>query len=218
MTTSADVARAARVVAGGGVVLYPAETVYGLGGDARRPDVAARIHVLKGSDPGKPLLALTDAWERVEAWVEAPAPVRRLWGEGAPSPLTLVLPATAAAPRALVSADGFVGIRRTTSAPARALIEATGTALFSTSANPSGAPPPDRLGDVDAAIRRGVDATLDAGQTLDGHPSTLARFDPRRVRFEVLRAGPVSAEAIAQASGVGVGEGALACGPDPRPP
>ena len=195
--TTTSLGRAAEVCRGGGVVLCPAETVYGLSGDARRPDVAARIHALKGSAPDKPILALTDAWERVAPWVRHDDRLRRLWRRDDLGPLTLVLPATDAAPAALVGPDGTVGLRRTTSPTARALVEALGAPLFSTSANRSGEPPPARLADVDAGIRRGVDAVLDAPTALAGRPSTVARYHAGEGRFEILRPGPVTADALA---------------------
>ena len=178
-------------------MLCPAETVYGLGGDARRPDVAARIHVIKGSAPGKPILALTDTWERVASWVRHDDRLRRVWSRDGLGPLTLVLPATDAAPSSLVGPGGTVGLRRTTSSTARALVAALGAPLFSTSANRSGHAPPVRLSDVDAGIRRAVDATLEAPDELGGRPSTVARYHAADQRFEILRPGPVTADELA---------------------
>ncbi|GAB5535384.1 MAG: hypothetical protein Rubg2KO_16330 [Rubricoccaceae bacterium] len=196
-----DLELAARLVAGGGVLLLPAETVYGLSGDARRPDAAARIHQIKGSDPSKPLLALTDTWDRVARWVHAPDPVRRVWAVATLGAITLVLPATDACPAALAGADGFVGIRRSASPWVCDLVAKAGVPVFSTSANPSGDPPPARFEAVDPSIRRAVDLALDAGGELAGQPSTVARFDPEASQFEILRPGPVTAEALREATG-----------------
>lgn len=193
---STDLELAARLVAGGGVLLVPAETVYGLSGDARRPDVAARIHQIKGSDPMKPLLALTDTWDRVHDWVEALPPVRRVWEEDGLGPLTLVLPATDRAPSALKSSEGFVGIRKTTSPTARELVTRLGAPVFSTSANRTGEPAPARFEDVHRTIRRAVDGAIDAEISLVGEPSTVARFDSQAGAFEILRPGPVDEAAL----------------------
>lgn len=200
----ADVELAARLVRGGGVLLLPTETVYGLSGDARRPDVAARIHQLKASDPMKPLLALTDAWERVTDWVEAPPPVRRAWSASSLGALTLVLPATARCPAALASAEGYVGIRRSASAWIAELVGRAEVPVFSTSANLTGSPAPARYDAVEPSIRRGVDLAVEAVAPLGGQPSTVARFDAYIEQFQILRAGPVSAETLHEASGVDV--------------
>lgn len=195
-----DLERAANLIRGGGVVLLPTETVYGLSGDARRPDAAARIHQIKGSDPFKPLLAITDSWERVAGWVVAPPPVQHVWSDSTLGALTLVLPATDLAPSALTSSEGWVGIRRTGDGMLSELVEKAGTPIFSTSANPSGAPPPARFEEVDLSIRRAVDLAADAGKPLAGVPSTVARYQPERAEFEILRPGPVSASAIQAAA------------------
>ena len=108
-----------------------------------------------------------------------------------------MLEATDAAPASLVGADGTVGLRRTTSPTARALVAALGAPLFSTSANRSGDPPPVRLADVDASVQRAVDAALEAPGELAGRPSTVARYHAAEGRFEILRPGPVTADALA---------------------
>lgn len=194
-----DLELAAQRVAGGGVVLLPTETVYGLSGDARRPDVAARIHQIKGSDPMKPLLALTDSWARVRAWVQVSSQVQRLWAASDIGPLTLVLPTTDAAPPALTSDEGLIGIRQTTSSFALEVVARLGAPIFSTSANASGASPPARFEDVDPSILRAVDVAVNAGRALAGAPSTVARFDTTSGVFEILREGPVSADMLAAA-------------------
>ena len=196
-----DLELAARIVRGGGVLLLPTETVYGLSGDARRPDVAARIHQIKGSDPRKPLLGLTDTWERVREWVHVSDPVRRVWATPSLGALTLLLPATQEAPAALTSADGLVGIRRSPCPWVCDLVEASGAPVFSTSANPTGAPSPARMEDVAGSIRRAVDVVVDAGRELAGTPSTVARFDPISESFQILRQGPVSLDELMAAVG-----------------
>ena len=65
------IARSVPCIQSGGVLLYPTETVYGLGGDARDANVANRIRVLKGSEGTKPMLVLTDEWFRVAEWIKA---------------------------------------------------------------------------------------------------------------------------------------------------
>lgn len=191
-------AAAARLIRCGGVVVYPSDTVYGLGGDARRPDVAARCRSVKGRG-AVPMLSLVDRWERVEAWVapderEACARVAALPG------VTVLARATDQAPRHLVGAEGWVGVRVAGGA-AGALAARIDAPLLSTSANPSGQPTPARVADLDAGLRRRVDAVLDGG-ALDGAPSTVVR--PERGALVVIREGAVTAEALRAALGADV--------------
>lgn len=189
---------AARIVRGGGVVVYPTETVYGLGGDARRPDVAARCRSVKGRG-AVPMLSLVDEWARVDEWVapDERAVCARVAGvEG----VTVLARATARAPRHLVGPEGWVGVRVARGA-ARELARAIDAPLLSTSANPTGRPTPARPAELAPELRRRVDAVLDGG-ALDGAPSTVVR--PDGDALVVIREGAVSAEALRAALGGGV--------------
>ena len=125
---------------------------------------------------------------------------RRLMQHTPTLPVTLVFPATEAAPPGLVSADGTVGLRRTVDPFCRALVAATGPVL-STSANRAGQPPAHRFADLDPAVTFAADMAVDAGQSLGGAPSTVVRLDGGRL--VVLRQGAVSQarlrEVLAQA-------------------
>ncbi len=187
---AAGVAAVAEAVRAGGVVLYPTETVYGLGGDAARPDVRARTAALKGRDGAKPMLMLTDEWARVMGWL---GPLerahRRLMDHAPPLAVTLLLPASRAVPASLVGPGGLVGIRRTTDPFCRALVAAADAPLLSTSANPAGAPPPARFESVHPDLLAAVDLAVDAGHPLAGVPSAVARVE--RGAVVVVREGAV---------------------------
>ena len=192
-------ARAAAAIQQGGVVLYPTETVYGLGCDPRRADAVARIGQLKGRDASKPMLAVTDRWGRVDGWIAGlTEPHRRLMSaadaDGDPLAVTLLFTPGPECPEALVGPGGLVGIRRTADPICRALVAACETAILSTSANPAGAPPPARFEQVEATIRAGVDAALDAGHPLRGTPSTVVQVAANGI--EVLREGAVPADVV----------------------
>ena len=190
---------AAAAVRAGGTLLYPTETVYGLGCDPGRADAVARIRALKGRDADKPMLAVTDRWGRVDGWIDGLTEVhRRLMAaadsDGQPLAVTILFAPGADCPAPLVGPGGLVGIRRTADPLCRQLVAACGTALLSTSANPAGAPAPARFADVDPAIRDGVDAALDAGHPLRGTPSTVVKLDGDAI--EVLREGAVPADVV----------------------
>jgi L-threonylcarbamoyladenylate synthase len=187
--------RAAGVVRGGGVLVYPTETVYGIGCDPADEAAVARVRAVKGRDADKPMLAITDRWDRVEPWIERGGEVHRaLMRHEPPLPVTIVFEASAGAPPGLVSAEGGIGIRRTTEAFCRALVAAAGTAVLSTSANRAGRPSVHRFADLDPAVLDAVDEAVDAGRPLGGTPSTVVRVADGEL--VVLREGAVEAAVL----------------------
>lgn len=173
-----------------GVILYPTDTVYGLGGDARSKTATDRIRRLKGNPSDKPLLVLTDSWERISDWIASPdETLRRLMEIGRSHSLTILFKTTAA-PRSLVGDATEVGIRLSAHPVCRRLIEVSGYPISSTSANLSGQSTPVKLGDVDATIRSGVDVAIDGGE-LGGPPSTIVRSSGGRL--EIVREGSLAA-------------------------
>lgn len=201
---AAGLARASTIVRAGGVLIYPTETVYGIGGDAQQPEVVRRVLSLKGRADEKPMLVLTDEWARVRGWLGRMEPAHtRFMEHDPPLALTLLLPAGPSAPSWLIGPDGLVGVRRTTDAFCRALVAAADVPLLSTSANLAGQPAPARFAEVHASLLKAVDLALDAGRSLAGVPSTVVRVEHGHA--VVVREGAVSAEAVAQ---IAAGEGA----------
>jgi L-threonylcarbamoyladenylate synthase len=200
-TDAPGVARAAAVVRAGGVLVYPTETVYGIGCDPADAAAVARVRAVKGRDARKPMLALTDRWDRVERWIADVTGVHRaLMRYEPPLPVTIVFDASDAAPPGLVSAEGGVGIRRTTDAFCRALVAAAGTPVLSTSANRAGRSPAARFADLDDRVLGAVDEAIDAGHDLGGTPSTVVRVEGGDLI--VLREGAVEAAALRTIAGV----------------
>lgn len=193
--TPPEVTRAAEVVRAGGLLVYPTETVYGIGCDPANAAAVARVRAVKGRDADRPMLALTDRWGRVEPWLAGLTDAhRRLMQHAPPLPVTLVFDAAEAAPPALVSAEGGIGIRRTTDPFCRALVPAAGTPVLSTSANRAGQPPAHRFADLDPAVTDAVDLAMDAGRDLGGTPSTVVRIEDGQL--VILREGAVDAETL----------------------
>jgi L-threonylcarbamoyladenylate synthase len=181
--------------------VFPTETVYGLGVDARSPDAVARLVALRGRDEGKPILVLVTDLAMADTVVAGiPEPARRLAARFWPGPLTLVLPARDGLPAPLTAGTGTIGVRVPGHPDAAALVAGLGGPVTAPSANPPGAAPPRRLADVRAYFPDGVAAWVDGG-TLPGGGSTVAAVDGDRVR--VLRAGPVSEAELRAALGDG---------------
>lgn len=171
----------------GAVVLYPTETVYGLGGRACDAASALRIAELKGRGL-QPLIVLLDGATARALLPQLPEAGRALAARHWPGPLTLVVPRAlcAAIPggvadEVLAGAEG-VGVRWSGHPVAEALVAAVGP-ITSTSANPHGAPTPLRA--QDCLLQ--VDAVVDGGELAPSAPSTLV--DARDGR--VLRQGAI---------------------------
>jgi L-threonylcarbamoyladenylate synthase len=170
-----DVARAAGILRAGGVVAFPTDTVYGLGGAT---DAAVRrIYELKGRAQEKPLVLMgadvESLMDRVQMSPIALRYMRRFW----PGPLTLVLR----------SSGGSVGVRVPDLGLARDLLRASGP-LWTTSANRSGYPDTMSADEV-AAELPDLDAVLDGGRAPGDVPSTVLDLSgPRPV---VLREGAI---------------------------
>jgi L-threonylcarbamoyladenylate synthase len=184
------VERAAAVVRSGGVLVYPTETVYGIGCDPANTDAVARVRTVKGRDADKPMLAITDRWGRVASWIAGLTDAHRaLMQHEPPLPVTIVFDASDDAPPGLVSPQGGIGIRRTTDPFCRALVAAADTPVLSTSANRAAQPPVARFADLDFTVLDAVDDAVDAGRDLSGTPSTVVRVEEGRL--VVLREGAV---------------------------
>jgi L-threonylcarbamoyladenylate synthase len=189
-----QVAEAAEILRQGGLVAYPTETFYGLGALVSRRPALERLAAAKLRPPGKPLPVIVGRTEDLQGLVARLEPLaERLAARFWPGPLTLVLPAAPGLPGEIVE-DGRVAVRLPGSSLARALAQLAGGPVISTSANPSGGPPPVRADELDAALTRHLDAVLDGGPTPGGLPSTLVSVEPAGLRL--LRAGAVPWEEI----------------------
>lgn len=191
------VRRADEVVRNAGVILYPTETVYGLGCDPHAGEAIRRIERLKGRASGKPMLVLTDAWSRVAGWISGDVEEVLSLFEGLP--VTFLLPASDTAPPALVGSVGDVGMRRTVDPFCRALIQAIERPITSTSANPSGAPTPTNLEEVDEHLANRVDLVVPTSRRLGGVASTILRLSEGRL--SLVREGAVTEEELRKALG-----------------
>lgn len=175
----AVIARAAEVVRKGGVIIFPTETVYGLGGDGSRPEVVRRIYAIKGRSEEKPLVRLAADWNDLEdvAWrPEARKLAEAFW----PGPLTLVLPLRSG------RAQGF---RFPDHGLTRAIVRAGRVSFVATSANRSGAPPAADGEEAETIFGGEVDLILAGGQA-GGAASTVLDLAASPARL--LREGPVA--------------------------
>ena len=198
------IARAAALVADGQPVAVPTETVYGLAADARHAEAVARIYAAKGRPDFNPLIvhvADQAAAERLGAFgaVER-ALAARFW----PGPLTLVVPRSADCSVASIATAGLetIALRVPGHRAMQALLVATDAPLAAPSANASGGVSPTKAEHVLATLDGRIAFVIDDGPCTAGVESTIARV--RGGAIEVLRPGPVTADMLAEASGLPV--------------
>lgn len=186
----AAVARAAELLARGGLVVLPTETVYGIAADPRRPGAVDRIYRVKGRPESKEIPLLAADVEQVRgAGAALDGPASRLAERFWPGALTLVVR----------TPDGFKGFRVPDCEVTRAVIRRAGAILAVTSANRSGEPPAVTARDAQRALGDGVDLYLDAGPAPGAVPSTVVRVDGGKI--EILRAGAIPEADIRSAAG-----------------
>jgi L-threonylcarbamoyladenylate synthase len=131
--------KAAKVIQGGGVIIYPTETLYGLGANPLDPEAMKRLYAIKGREKAKPIPFLIKNQEMLATLVEEIPPrgrplMERYW----PGALTLIFRAKKGLPPPLWGEKGTIGLRISAHPVARLIVEAVDTPLTSTSANPAG--------------------------------------------------------------------------------
>jgi L-threonylcarbamoyladenylate synthase len=207
------IAEAAALLAAGGLVAFPTETVYGLGADARSDKAVARIFAAKARPSFNPLIVHVPDIEAVQAITTLGPNARTLALRFWPGPLTLVLPlreGTGLSP--LVSAGlPTVAVRVPAHPLAQRLLRQFGGPVAAPSANPSGRVSPTRADHVLEGLSGRIDAVLDGGPCSVGLESTILLADPDPI---LLRPGGIPLEMLAEALSRMPGERAAADRPD----
>ncbi|WP_256295811.1 L-threonylcarbamoyladenylate synthase [Haloarchaeobius salinus] len=167
-----DVAHAGEVVREGGLVVYPTETVYGLGADALDPDAVERVFEAKGRARDKPVSLGVPDVETATEHVLATGREESFMDEFLPGPVTVLCQRREHVPDVLTAGREQVGVRVPDHATALALYRAAGTPVTATSANLSGRPSVTDPADLDEEFLERVDHVVDDGPT-DGTESTV---------------------------------------------
>ncbi len=194
-TTRADLSRAAACLRRGGLVVFPTETVYGLGGDATQAESARRIYEAKGRPSDNPLIIHLARPEDAEPYAVTCDTYYRLSRAFMPGPLTVILPRKSTIPTATTGGLETVAVRCPAHPIARALIAAAGVPIAAPSANRSGKPSPTCAAHVKEDMDGRVDMILDGGACDIGLESTIVLItgDDSVV---LLRPGAVTYDAL----------------------
>lgn len=176
-----DIRNAFEVLKQGGIILYPTDTIWGIGCDATNEDAVKRVYVIKKRQDEKSMLVLLDDASKLSQYVaEVPEMAWNLI-EVSEKPLTVIYPGAINLPQNLIAEDGSIGIRIAADEFCRKLIGLLGKPLVSTSANVNGMPWPANFHHVDRHILKEVDYVVKWRQNEDqrGKPSGIIKLGLR---------------------------------------
>lgn len=159
-----DINKAIEVLRKGGIILYPTDTVWGIGCDATNEEAVKRIYALKQRTDSKSMIVLVDSEAALERAVEDVPEVAWQLIEVAVDPLTIVFDKGRGLAPSLLADDGSIGVRITREKFSNELCKRLRRPLVSTSANISGRPTPRSFSEIDAEILKGVDYVVESRQ------------------------------------------------------
>ncbi len=183
-----DINRALETLRNGGLILYPTDTIWGIGCDATNPEAVDRVFRLKGRDHTKSLIILLDSDHKLQSYVHEVPEVAYQLIEYTERPLTIVYSSAKNLAPNLLAEDGSIGIRIVQHPFCSALLQRFRKPIVSTSANLSGLPAPATFSEVDQTIIDGVDYVVNYGQddTRPGAASIVMKLEPGG-RFSFIR-------------------------------
>lgn len=155
-----DIQKAVETLRRGGLILYPTDTIWGIGCDASNEAAVKRIYQLKQRDDSKAMICLVDSADRLQRYIRQVPDVAWDLIDFADKPLTLILDGATGLAPSLIAEDGSVGLRVTRENISRELCYRFQKAIVSTSANLSGQPSPACFDEVAEEIRQGVDYVM----------------------------------------------------------
>lgn len=192
------VQRAAAVLKAGGVILYPTDTLYGLGADALSDEAVARVRAIKGRDEGKPIHALVADLAMAEQYANAGDMVRHLAHELPKGKVSFVTRKREGVNTGIAAGISTFGFRIPDHGFCQTLLGAVGGPITATSANPAGIEPersvPQILAQLGPVIAQ-IDLIIDGGEAPSALPSTIVDFSdgPHPI---ILREGAVLADDV----------------------
>ncbi len=152
-----DLEQAVGILRQGGVILYPTDTIWGLGCDATNPEAVERVYKIKKRHDSLAMLVLLDSENRLNTYVQEIPDIAWELIEVSDKSLTLIYPGARNLASNLLPPDDSIGIRITREIFSRDMIRKFGKAVVSTSANLSGSPSPASFDEIDEEIRKQVD-------------------------------------------------------------
>lgn len=178
----------AEIIRKGGVILYPTDTIWGLGCDATNTDAVKRIFKIKQREESKSLIVLVESVNHLSKYVRSVPEMAWPLIENSERPLTVVYPGAVNLSPAVIAEDGTAGIRIPNHDFCKRLMHITGKPLVSTSANISGQPAPSSFDEIAEEIKAKVDyiVNLEDEKKRKGVPSVIIKIELNGT-FQFLR-------------------------------
>jgi L-threonylcarbamoyladenylate synthase len=173
-----DIKKSCEIMMQGGIILYPTDTIWGIGCDATNPEAVKRVYDIKQRSDSKAMLVLVDSFVKVNFYVTDLPDVAYDLVDLSTKPLTIIYPGARNLAENLIAQDGTVGIRVTKEAFSQGLCQRFRKAIVSTSANISGQPSPASFSDIDEAIKSKVDYIVQYRQKeqIKAKPSSIIKL------------------------------------------
>lgn len=188
--------RAGEIIRKGGLVAFPTETVYGLGGNALDADAARKIYSAKGRPSDNPLIIHISKIEDADKYCLTSSMYFELAEKFMPGPLTVIMPKRDCIPSTVTGGLDTVAVRLPSDRNARDFIEAAGVPIAAPSANRSGKPSPTTAQHVFDDMDGRIDMIIDGGPCEIGLESTIVKIDDDCLT--ILRPGGVTAEMLSE--------------------
>lgn len=183
-----DLKKATEVLKNGGVILYPTDTIWGIGCDATNPEAVARIYQIKHREDSKSMLVLMENPALLERYVNDVPEVAWDLVEISTKPLTVIYPGAKNLAANLIAEDGSIGIRFTKEEFTAKLLQRFRRPIVSTSANISGQKSPAFFDEISEEIKSQVDYVVEYRQndTNPAQPSSIIKLWPGG-RIDIIR-------------------------------
>ena len=183
-----DIKKCVEVMRGGGIILYPTDTIWGIGCDATNADAVKRVYELKQRTDSKAMLVLVDNEARLDRYVTEVPEIAYQLIEVADKPLTIIYSGAKNLAKNLIAEDGSLGIRITGETFSHKLCEQFRRPIVSTSANVSGEPSPSVFAEISDVIKSGVDYIVGYRQDdkQAARPSSIIKLEAGGV-FKIIR-------------------------------
>ena len=172
-----EVRKACEILKNGGIILYPTDTIWGIGCDATNEVAVKRVYELKHREDSKAMLVLLDDVGKLASYVEVPDVAYELL-EVNDKPMTIIYPNAKNLAKNLIAQDQTIGIRITSETFTKALLYRFRKPIVSTSANISGEPSPRCFAEISEVVKAAVDYVVDFRQeeTTNPAPSSIVKL------------------------------------------
>jgi|TARA_Y100000310_G_scaffold9580_2_gene10127 L-threonylcarbamoyladenylate synthase len=178
-----DISEVLSALKNGGIIIYPTDTVYGLGADIHSETAVEKIHNLKDRTAKEKPISILLKKEWIPDYAELSVLAEKRIEELLPGPYTIVLRKTDKIPLWITNQD-YVGIRVIDNIIVNEVLDKFNSPITTTSANLRGAPPPKSIDEIPDVILNSADAVIDTGPIISKGPSTVIKINEKE---EVLR-------------------------------